>query len=49
MICKANQRGYQPALPGIERKTRHVLVLGAGIVFMSIMLAHAFGRFHGGL
>ena len=21
MICKANQRGYQPALPGIERKT----------------------------
>jgi quercetin dioxygenase-like cupin family protein len=21
MICKANGRGYQPALPGIERKT----------------------------
>ena len=21
MICKANQRGYDPALPGIERKT----------------------------
>jgi len=21
MICKANQRGYEPALPGIERKT----------------------------
>jgi hypothetical protein len=31
------------------RKTRHVLVLGAGIVIMSVMLAHAFGRFHGGL
>jgi hypothetical protein len=26
-----------------------VLVLGAGIVIMSVMLAHAFGRFHGGL
>jgi len=21
MVCKANQRGYEPALPGIERKT----------------------------
>ncbi len=31
------------------RRTRHVLILGAGIVAMSIMLAHAFGRFHGGL
>jgi hypothetical protein len=31
------------------RNTRHVLVLGAGILFMSIMLAHAFGRFHGGM
>jgi hypothetical protein len=31
------------------RKTRHVLVFGAGILTMSIMLAHAFGRFHGGL
>jgi hypothetical protein len=31
------------------RKTRHVLVFGAGILTMSIMLAQAFGRFHGGL
>jgi len=30
------------------RKTQHVLVLGAGILIMSLMLAHAFGRFHGG-
>ena len=29
------------------RKTRHVLVLGAGILVMSLMLARAFGRFHG--
>jgi len=29
--------------------TRHVLVLGAGIVFISVMLARGFGRFHGGL
>jgi hypothetical protein len=27
----------------------HVLVLGVGILVMSLMLAHAFGRFHGGL
>ena len=31
------------------RKTRHALVLGSGIVIMSVMLARAFGRFHGGL
>jgi hypothetical protein len=31
------------------RKTRHVVVLGAGIVAMSLMLARAFGRFYGGL
>ena len=31
------------------RRTRHVLVLGAGILAMSLLLAHAFGRFHGGL
>jgi hypothetical protein len=31
------------------RKTQHVLVLGAGILLMSLMLAKAFGRFHGGL
>src|ERR1700688_1238315 len=31
------------------RKTQHALVLGAGILIMSLMLAHAFARFHGGL
>ena len=31
------------------RKTQHVLALGAGVLIMSLMLAHAFGRFHGGL
>jgi hypothetical protein len=31
------------------RKTPHVLVLGAGFLLMSLMLARAFGRFHGGL
>jgi hypothetical protein len=31
------------------RNTRHVFVLGAGILIMSLMLAHGFGRFHGGL
>jgi hypothetical protein len=30
------------------RKTPHVLVLGAGIVITSLMLAYGFGRFHGG-
>jgi hypothetical protein len=30
-------------------QTQHVLVLGAGILVMSFMLARAFGRFHGGL
>jgi hypothetical protein len=29
------------------RKTQHVLVLGAGILIMSILLARGFGRFHG--
>lgn len=29
--------------------TAHVLTLGAGILFSSIMLARGFGRFHGGL
>jgi hypothetical protein len=29
--------------------TLHVLVLGAGMLVMSLMLARAFGRFHGGL
>jgi hypothetical protein len=31
------------------RNTRHVLVLGAGILLMSLMLARALGRLHGGL
>jgi VIT1/CCC1 family predicted Fe2+/Mn2+ transporter len=31
------------------RKTSHVIVFGAGVVFISVMLAHAFGRFHGGI
>jgi hypothetical protein len=31
------------------RKTLHMLVLGAGILIMSLNLAHYFGRFHGGL
>jgi hypothetical protein len=31
------------------RNTLHALALGAGILIMSLMLARAFGRFHGGL
>lgn len=31
------------------RKTTHALVFGAGLLLMSILSAHAFGRFHGGL
>ncbi len=31
------------------RNTRHVLVFGAGVLLMSLMLARAFGRLHGGL
>ena len=31
------------------RRTLHVAVLGAGILIMSLMLAHTFGRFYGGL
>jgi len=30
------------------RRTAHVLALGLGILAMSVMLARAFGRFHGG-
>ena len=30
------------------RKTPHVLVLGAGILMMSLMLANHFGPLHGG-
>jgi hypothetical protein len=31
------------------RQTKHVLVLGLGVLLMAVMLAHAFGRFYGGL
>jgi hypothetical protein len=31
------------------RNTRHVLALGAGVLVMSLTLAHTFGRLHGGL
>jgi hypothetical protein len=31
------------------RKTSHVLVLGAGVLIMSLNLAHYFGKLHGGL
>ena len=31
------------------RKTQHVLLLGVGILVMSLMAARGFGRFHGGL
>lgn len=30
------------------RKTPHVLVLGAGILVISLMAAHTFGKLHGG-
>ena len=30
------------------RQTRHVIVLGLGMLVMALMLARAFGRFHGG-
>jgi hypothetical protein len=30
------------------RKTRHVVVLGLGILIMALMLARTFGRLHGG-
>lgn len=30
------------------RKTRHVLVLGAGALFMGVMAARTFGPLHGG-
>ena len=31
------------------RRTTHALTLGIGVLLMSLMLARAFGRFHGGL
>jgi hypothetical protein len=30
------------------RDTRHVLILGAGVVIMSLLLAHSFAPLHGG-
>lgn len=32
-----------------RRRTRHVLPLAVGVMLTSIMAAHTFGRFHGGL
>ena len=31
------------------RRAQHVLVVGLGVLVMSVMLARAFGRFYGGL
>jgi hypothetical protein len=31
------------------RSTRHVVVLGVGVLAMGVMLARHFGRFHGGM
>ena len=31
------------------RRTQHVLVVGLGVLVMSVILARAFGRFYGGL
>jgi hypothetical protein len=31
------------------RQTQHVLLLGTGVLTMSLILAHTFGRFYGGL
>lgn len=31
------------------RRLRHIAVFGLGVLIMAIMLARAFGRFHGGL
>lgn len=31
------------------RRTSHVLAFGVGVVVFSLMLAHLFGRFHGGM
>ncbi len=30
------------------RQTRHAVVLGLAILLMALLLAHSFGRFHGG-
>jgi hypothetical protein len=31
------------------RSTRHIVVLGVGVLLMGLMLARAFGKLHGGL
>ena len=31
------------------RQTKHVIVLGFGVFVMALLLARAFGRFHGGI
>jgi len=31
------------------RRTRHIIALALGVLIMSLMLARAFGRLHGGL
>jgi hypothetical protein len=31
------------------RQTTHVIALGLGLLLMALMLAHGFGRFHGGI
>jgi hypothetical protein len=30
------------------RRTRHAVAIGLGVLVMALMLAHAFGKFHGG-
>jgi hypothetical protein len=30
------------------RQTRHAVALGLGVLLTAVMLAHTFGRFHGG-
>jgi hypothetical protein len=30
------------------RQTKHVVILGLGILVMALQLAHHFGKFHGG-
>jgi hypothetical protein len=35
-------------ISALAEVTRHVLVLGAGILTMSLMLANTFGPLHGG-
>jgi hypothetical protein len=41
LVCRVGEFGL--------RKTRHVVVAGVGGLAMAIMLAHAFGKFYGGV